>query len=56
MIEAHRDQPVRTGTEELIGASAEARSTIDPEGQVWAQGTVWGARLANAGQPGATGG
>jgi membrane-bound serine protease (ClpP class) len=47
VIAAHRDQPVRTGTEELIGSSAEARSTIDPEGQVWAQGTVWGARLAD---------
>jgi membrane-bound serine protease (ClpP class) len=51
VIEAHRDQPVRTGTEELIGSSAEARSTIDPEGQVWAQGTVWGARLADAAAP-----
>jgi membrane-bound serine protease (ClpP class) len=51
VIAAHRDQPVQTGTEELIGSSAEARSTIDPEGQVWAQGTVWGARLANAGTP-----
>lgn len=51
VIEAHHDQPVRTGTEELIGSSAEARSTIDPEGQVWAQGTVWGARLANAAAP-----
>jgi membrane-bound serine protease (ClpP class) len=51
VIAAHRDQPVRTGTEELIGSSAEARSTIDPEGQVWAQGTVWGARLADAGSP-----
>jgi membrane-bound serine protease (ClpP class) len=51
VIEAHRDQPVRTGTEELIGSSAEARSTIDPEGQVWAQGTVWGARLADGGAP-----
>jgi membrane-bound serine protease (ClpP class) len=51
VIEAHRDQPVRTGTEELIGSSAEARSAIDPEGQVWAQGTVWGARLADAGAP-----
>lgn len=51
VIEAHRDQPVRTGTEELIGSSAEARSTIDPEGQVWAQGTVWGARLAEASSP-----
>lgn len=51
VIAAHRDQPVRTGAEELIGSSAEARSTIDPEGQVWAQGTVWGARLAEASNP-----
>lgn len=51
VIAAHRDQPVRTGTEELIGASAEARSTLDPDGQVWAQGTVWGARLAEASGP-----
>jgi len=48
---AHRDQPVRTGTEELIGAGAEARSTIDPTGQVWLQGTIWGARLANGAAP-----
>ena len=47
VIAAHRDQPVRTGAEELVGASAEARSTLDPDGQVWAQGTVWGARLAD---------
>ncbi len=51
VIEAHRDQPVRTGTEELIGTSAQARSTIDPEGQAWAQGTIWGARLANGSPP-----
>jgi membrane-bound serine protease (ClpP class) len=51
VIAAHRDQPVRTGAEELVGSSAEARSTIDPEGQVWAQGTVWGARLAEASNP-----
>lgn len=51
VIEAHRDQPVRTGTEELIGASGEARSTIDPDGQVWLAGTIWGARLANAAAP-----
>jgi membrane-bound serine protease (ClpP class) len=51
VIAAHRDQPVRTGTEELIGASAEARSALDPDGQVWAQGTVWGARLAAASSP-----
>jgi membrane-bound serine protease (ClpP class) len=51
VIEAHRDQPVRTGSEEMIGAAGEARSTIDPEGQVWLQGTVWGARLAEASGP-----
>jgi membrane-bound serine protease (ClpP class) len=51
VIEAHRDQPVRTGTEELIGSRGDARSTIDPTGQVWAQGTIWGARLADAAAP-----
>lgn len=47
VIEAHRERPVRTGTEELVGAIAEARSTLDPEGQVWAGGTNWSARLAD---------
>jgi membrane-bound serine protease (ClpP class) len=51
VIEAHRDQPVQTGTEELIGSLAEARSDIDPDGRVWAEGTVWSARLADAGSP-----
>ncbi len=30
VIEAHREQPARTGTEELVGSAAEARSSIDP--------------------------
>jgi membrane-bound serine protease (ClpP class) len=47
VIAAHREEPVRTGSEELIGAVAEVRSTLDPEGQVWAGGTIWAARLAN---------
>jgi membrane-bound serine protease (ClpP class) len=51
VIAAHRDQPVRTGAEELIGSSAEARSAIDPEGQAWTQGTVWGARLVDGSPP-----
>ena len=46
VIAAHRDQPVRTGAEELVGAVAEARSPIDPDGQVWLEGTLWSARLA----------
>jgi membrane-bound serine protease (ClpP class) len=49
VIEAHRDQPVQTGTEELVGSLAEARSDIDPDGRVWAEGTVWSARLADDG-------
>src|SRR4051794_3415489 len=51
VIAAHRDQPVRTGTEELIGSVGEARSTLDPTGQVWLEGTLWGARLASPETP-----
>lgn len=51
VLAAHREMPVRTGTEELVGALAEARSTLDPEGQVWAGGTIWGARLADGQGP-----
>lgn len=51
VIAAHQHQPVRAGTEQLIGAVAEARSTIDPEGQVWLEGTLWSARLASEGAP-----
>jgi membrane-bound serine protease (ClpP class) len=47
VIEAHRDEPVRTGSEELIGSLAEARTNLDPEGQVWIGGTLWSARLAD---------
>jgi membrane-bound serine protease (ClpP class) len=51
VIAAHRDQPVQTGAEELVGSGAEARSAIDPSGQVWAQGTIWGARLDEGASP-----
>ena len=51
VIAAHREQPVRTGTEELIGAVAEARSSLDPEGQVWLEGTLWSARLVDGDPP-----
>lgn len=44
VIEAH-EVPVKTGAEELVGAAAEARGTIDPEGQVWIEGALWNARL-----------
>jgi membrane-bound serine protease (ClpP class) len=45
VIEAH-EEPIRTGAEELVGAVAEARSTLDPGGQVWIEGALWRARLA----------
>ncbi|MDX6601531.1 MAG: hypothetical protein QOF13_733 [Solirubrobacterales bacterium] len=51
VIAAHRDQPVRTGSEELVGALAEVRSPLDPEGQVWIEGALWGARLVGNGDP-----
>jgi membrane-bound serine protease (ClpP class) len=51
VLAAHRNERVRTGTEEMIGASAEARSSIDPEGRVWLGGTIWSARLAAGADP-----
>ncbi len=51
VIAAHRDSRVRTGTEEMIGHLAEARTTIAPDGQVFMQGTLWGARLASGSDP-----
>ena len=51
VIAAHRDSPVRTGTEEMVGATAEARSSIDPDGRAWYGGTIWSARLAEGATP-----
>jgi membrane-bound serine protease (ClpP class) len=48
-IAAHRDEPVRTGSEELIGALAEVREPLDPEGQVFVAGALWRARTSEAG-------
>ncbi len=48
---AHRDEPIRTGTEELVGSAAEARSSIDPTGRAWLAGTIWSARLADGATP-----
>jgi membrane-bound serine protease (ClpP class) len=49
VLAAHRDEPVRTGHEELIGAPAEARTSLDPDGQVWIEGALWRARLTGDG-------
>ena len=50
VLAAHRNEPVRTGYEEMIGTIAEVRTTLDPEGQVFVQGALWhGAPRATAG-------
>ncbi|MFL5874185.1 MAG: NfeD family protein [Solirubrobacterales bacterium] len=51
VLEAHRNEKVRTGTEEMIGSTAEARTSIDPDGRVWLGGTIWSARLAAGAAP-----
>jgi membrane-bound serine protease (ClpP class) len=51
VLAAHREQPVRAGREELIGAPAEVRTSLDPEGQVWIEGALWRARLPGDGAP-----
>ncbi len=51
VLAAHRNERVRTGSEELVGASAEARTSIDPEGRVWLVGTLWSARLTQGSEP-----
>jgi membrane-bound serine protease (ClpP class) len=45
VIRAHRDEPVRTGWEELIGREAEVREPLDPSGQVWIEGALWRAKV-----------
>ena len=51
VLEAHRNDEVRTGTEEMVGSTAEARTSIDPDGRVWLGGTLWSARLADGASP-----
>jgi membrane-bound serine protease (ClpP class) len=49
---AHRMQPPRGGTEEMIGGSAEARTEVGADsGQVFTRGTLWSARLAAGARP-----
>ena len=48
-IAAHRDEPVRTGSEELVGAVGEVRLPLDPEGQIFIQGALWKARATGPG-------
>jgi membrane-bound serine protease (ClpP class) len=46
VVAAHRDEPVRTGREEMIGSVGEVRQPLDPEGLVFVGGALWRARPA----------
>jgi len=48
---AHRHTPPQMGPEEMIGGSGDARSDLDPSGQVFTHGTLWAARLAPGSEP-----
>jgi membrane-bound serine protease (ClpP class) len=50
VLAAHRDEPVRTGYEELIGAVGEVREPLDPIGQVFVDGALWRARPTGDGR------
>ena len=43
--------PVRYGPEELVGVRGEVRATLDPHGQVFLDGTLWDAELADGAEP-----
>lgn len=45
IIRAQRDEPVRTGWEELVGREAVVRESLDPVGQIWIEGGLWKARI-----------
>ena len=45
-VQARRN-PVRTGWEELVGATGEVRVPLDPEGQAFVGGALWRARAAD---------
>jgi membrane-bound serine protease (ClpP class) len=48
VVEARR-RPVLTGWEELIGCTGDVRQPLDPIGQVFVEGALWRATLADGG-------
>lgn len=48
VLAAHRDEPVHTGWEELIGSEGEVREPLNPSGQVFVEGALWQARAIGA--------
>jgi membrane-bound serine protease (ClpP class) len=49
VVRAHRDEPVRTGWEEVVGSVGDVREPLDPSGQIFVGGALWQARLADSG-------
>lgn len=49
VLRAHREQPVRTGHEEMVGREGEVRIALDPTGQIFADGALWRARPSEEG-------
>jgi membrane-bound serine protease (ClpP class) len=52
VVRAHRDEPVRTGWEEVVGSVGEVREPLDPAGQIFVGGALWRARAADGGEIG----
>ena len=50
VVVAH-ERPAGGGAADLVGSLAEARSSLEPEGQVLAGGGIWAARLASDSGP-----
>jgi membrane-bound serine protease (ClpP class) len=48
VVRAQQEGPRRGGSD-LIGLTAEARTTLNPGGQVWVEGALWSARLLDDG-------
>jgi membrane-bound serine protease (ClpP class) len=46
-LQAHREEPVRTGWEEVVGSVGDVREPLDPSGQVFVGGALWRARPAD---------
>ena len=49
MVAAQREEPTRGGSRSWSASSAEARTPLDPEGQVFIEGALWSARLLDDG-------
>ena len=51
-IAAQRDEPVRTGWEEMVGSIGEVREPLDPVGQVFVDGALWRAEATDGAEIG----